>query len=186
MIDLFQAAGEIQDFCSRQGWKFCFIGGLALQRWGRPRITQDIDLTLLTGFGDEKRFIDVLLQRYSARVQNAAEFALRNRVLLLSTGSGIGIDVALGAIPFEGQLVARASPFEFLPGQSLVSCSAEDLVVLKAFADRPRDWDDIEGVILRQRNLDWDYIESQIRPLADAKESPEIVDRLRQMRQSTD
>jgi hypothetical protein len=182
MIDLFQTAATIQDFCCRQGWKFCFIGGVALQRWGRPRVTQDVDLTLLTGFGDETRFIDILLQQYSSRVQDATEFALRNRVLLLSTGSGIGIDVALGAIPFEEQLVARATSFEFLPGCSLLTCSAEDLVVLKAFADRPRDWDDVEGIAVRQQTLDWDYIESQIRPLAEAKESPHILDRLTQLR----
>lgn len=28
-----EAAGEVQRFCQRQGWRFCFIGGVALQRW---------------------------------------------------------------------------------------------------------------------------------------------------------
>ena len=28
------AAGEVQGFCQRQAWRFCFIGGVALQRWG--------------------------------------------------------------------------------------------------------------------------------------------------------
>ena len=31
------------------------MGGVALQRWGEPRLTQDVDLTLLTGFGDEEQ-----------------------------------------------------------------------------------------------------------------------------------
>ncbi len=39
------AAGEVERFCQRQGWRFCFIGGVALQRWGEPRLTQDVDLT---------------------------------------------------------------------------------------------------------------------------------------------
>lgn len=48
------AAGEVQSYCRGRGWRFCFIGGVALQRWGEPRLTQDVDLTLLTGFGDEE------------------------------------------------------------------------------------------------------------------------------------
>ncbi len=28
------AAGEVQQFCQRRGWCFCFIGGVAVQRRG--------------------------------------------------------------------------------------------------------------------------------------------------------
>jgi len=34
MIELYQAASEIQRLCDGEGWGFCFIGGLAVQRWG--------------------------------------------------------------------------------------------------------------------------------------------------------
>ena len=47
------AAWEAQQKLSRGGFRFCFIGGLALQRWGEPRYTQDVDLTLLCPFGEE-------------------------------------------------------------------------------------------------------------------------------------
>jgi len=47
------AAAELQDFYKQRGWKFCFIGGVAVQAWGNPRLTQDVDLTILTGFGEE-------------------------------------------------------------------------------------------------------------------------------------
>jgi hypothetical protein len=184
MIELFRVASDVENLCRRQGWRFCFIGGVTLQRWGCSRVTQDVDLTLLTGFGDESRFVDVLLQHYSARVQNATEFALRNRVLLLATDSGIGIDVALGALPYEERLIARATPFEFFPDAILTTCSAEDLITLKAFADRPRDWDDIEGIVSRQEHLDWHTIESELWQLVELKESPEILDHLRQIRQT--
>ena len=104
-------------------------------------------------------------------------------MLLLQSDSGIGIDIALGGLPFEQLVLQRASPFEFLPGLELVTCSAEDLIVLKSFADRPRDWVDVESVIGRQhQGLDWLYIERSLAPLAEAKESPEILDRLRRLR----
>jgi hypothetical protein len=104
-------------------------------------------------------------------------------VLLLQSESGIGIDIALGGLPFEQLAVERATPFEFLPDVVLVTCSAEDLIVLKSFADRPRDWVDVEGVIVRQRSaLDWTYVERHLRPLVELKESPDILARLRRLR----
>ena len=27
MIDLFRVAEDVQTLCTRQGWRFCFIGG---------------------------------------------------------------------------------------------------------------------------------------------------------------
>ena len=51
MNPIFAAAREIQDFCRGRGWRSCVIGGLAVQRWGEPRLTRDVDVTLLTGFG---------------------------------------------------------------------------------------------------------------------------------------
>src|SRR5579864_5144154 len=64
------AAAEVENFCRSQGWQFCFIGGVAVQRWGMPRFTQDVDLTLLTGFGTEVHFADALLQHFQGRLSN--------------------------------------------------------------------------------------------------------------------
>ena len=179
MKTLFGLAAEVQGFLEDQGWKFAFIGGLALQRWGEPRLTVDVDLTLLAGFGDEEKFIDELLKRYKGRREDTREFALKTRVLLLQSEDGIGIDISLGALPFEEVLIERATYFEFLPGLKILTCSAEDQVVLKAFADRARDWADLEGILIRQQDrLEWEYINKHLPPLCAAKEAPEILDKL--------
>jgi hypothetical protein len=173
------AAADLQAVCEGEGWRFCFIGGLAVQRWGEPRETVDVDLTLLTGFDREDRFIAPLIARFEPRIDAAADFARVNRVLLLRAQSGVGLDIALGGLPFEEALVDRSSHFSFPPGHSLRTCSAEDLVVLKAFADRPKDWVDVDGIILRQSGrLDWVYVRAQLAPLAELKDAPEILDRL--------
>ena len=182
MKSLFQAAAELEAFLIDRGWRYCFIGGLALQRWGQPRLTNDIDLTILTGFGNEAAFVDALLGRYQARITDGRDFALQHRVLLLQSQEGIPIDVALGGIAFEEQVVSRATRYEFLPALSLLTCSAEDLVILKAFADRPRDWGDVETIIARrQARLDWDYIYEQLEPLCQVNDHPEIVDRVHRL-----
>jgi len=173
--DLVQAADSLQNFCVDRDWKFCFIGGLALQYWGRPRLTQDVDLCLLTGFGNEDSYIDPLLDEYGARIGDPRDFALTNRVLLLETSEGIGLDISLGAIPFEQQVVSRSREVEFLPDVSLRICSAEDLIVFKAFADRLQDWADVENVVKKQKDaLDWGYIDQQLETLCELKEAPEI------------
>jgi hypothetical protein len=61
--------GHHQAFCDKQGWRACFVGGIAVQRWGEPRVTRDVDLTLLTGFGSEDDFVDLL--RELARLRSA-------------------------------------------------------------------------------------------------------------------
>lgn len=49
----------------------------------------------------------------------------------------------------------------------------------KAFAVRAKDWLDVEGILIRQsRQLDWTYIRRQLKPLAELKESPEMLDEL--------
>jgi len=181
--DLFQAAGDLQSLCHAQGWQFCFIGGLAVQRWGEPRETVDVDISLFTGFGEVDDFYEVLLEQFEPRIANAAAFAKERRVLLLRSRSGVGIDVSLAALPYEALVIQRASSFDYPRGITLLTCSAEDLIVLKAFAGRGRDWDDVERVIVRQTGkLDWVYIREQLRPLAELKDAPEIVDELESRR----
>src|SRR5258706_2745941 len=151
--DLLVAAAKLESTFRGHAWKFCFIGGVAAQRWRDPRFTQDIDLTLLTGFGEEEKFIDTLLQHLNPRRPDAREFALRNRVLLAQTRENLenaDVDIALGALPFEQRTIERASAWKVRDDVVLTTCSAEDLVVHKAFAGRDLDWGDVERVLIRQ------------------------------------
>ena len=43
-------------------------------------MTQDVDLSLFTGFGDEENYSNILLQRFQSRLPDALAFALTNRV----------------------------------------------------------------------------------------------------------
>jgi hypothetical protein len=114
----------------------------------------------------------------------AREFAQTRRVLLLQTKGGVGIDVALGAFPFEEEAVRRGQDITLLPGRALRLCTAEDLIVFKTFAARSQDWRDVEMTIVRQGDeaLDWRYIEEQLRPLLELKEAPELFDQLETLR----
>jgi len=72
-------------------------------------VTRDVDLTLLTSFGDEEPFVERLLENFASRVPDARALARRARVVLLRSRSGIPVDIELGALPFEERSVARSS-----------------------------------------------------------------------------
>ncbi len=185
MIEVLRAASEVQEFLEQRGWPFAFIGGLAVNRWGRARLTNDADICLYTDIGGEEVYIDALVGRFTPRRTDAKEFALVSRVVLLSSERGFGVDVSLGAFEFERRAVSRGSSCDFPEGVTLRTVSAEDLIVYKAFAGRPQDWIDVEGILVRQEGkLDWGTLIDELTPLCELKEAPETVDRLLALRDS--
>ena len=50
MLALFREAHRLEKIFNKHRWKYCFIGGLAVQKWGQARVTEDINLTIFTGF----------------------------------------------------------------------------------------------------------------------------------------
>ena len=81
-MNLLKAAFEIARFLEEQGIPYFVIGGLALQHWGEPRFTRDVDITVLVTSKDLESFVDTVLARFQARIHDAREFALCHRVLL--------------------------------------------------------------------------------------------------------
>jgi len=80
-----------------------------------------------------------------ARDARARDFALKCRVLKLRAPGGVPIDVSLGALPFEVEVLERAVRWRLSPTVELVVCSPEDLLIYKLIAGRPRDLLDVDG-----------------------------------------
>lgn len=187
MSGILRAAVEVSNQIHRLNLPHCLIGGIALQRWGEPRMTLDVDVTILTGFGNEQQVFRKLSQLFAPRIPDAEAFAMRNRIALLMTSDGVGVDVSFGAIPFEERVIERASDWVIPDHGTIKTCSGNDLVVLKAFAARDQDWIDIRGVLIRQgKRIDREVIFEELTPLVELKEEPEILDRLTQLFQETD
>ena len=177
--NILQAAVMLGSYLETSKFSYCLIEGVAHQRWGEPRQTADVDAVLFTDFGNETQFAELLIEQFASRIENPLPFAIQNRIVLLETEDGIGIDISFGGMPYERDMIARASDWD-IPGHGMLrTCSAEDLVVLKSFASRPQDWIDVEKVIIRQgAKLDRELISKELQPLVDLKEEPEIMDRL--------
>jgi len=173
------AALEAQQVCINTGYRFCVIGGVALQRWGEPRFTADADFSVLVEPGQESHAVRCLLDELPARIDDAAGFAERTRVVLAQSDQGVGIDIVLAGLPFEERVIERSSLWQLDNSVTLRTCSAEDLLVMKAFAARDKDWADVTSVLERQAGkLDLDRVRLELAPLAEAKEAPEIIEQL--------
>ena len=178
----FQAALEIQGFFEQQNLQFMFIGGLANLRWGQQRTTENVDGMLLTFFTDEERIVKSMLERFASRISDAETLALKHRVLLLKASNGIGLDIALGGLPFEQRMVERSSLFTFEENVVLRTCSAEDLVVLKAFAAKDDDWAGVGAILERQKGkLDITSILENLHTISEIKGDPEVMVRIKVM-----
>jgi len=136
-------------------------------------------VTVFTGIGDEAQFIDELIRRFESRVGQARDFALKHRVLLLRATNGIPLDVTLGALPFEEKAVASAHSEEIVTGVTLQLAAPGALVVFKVFADRPQDWLDIEGIIVKSgRLIDWNEVRADLTALLALKGDVSALGRL--------
>jgi hypothetical protein len=175
-------AVEMGLYLDQRDWPYCFIGGVAYQRWGEPRQTVDVDGVLFSGFGDEQKFAEALTSDFKSRIDDPVQFAIQNRILLLESSSGVGIDLSLGGLPYEERMISRSTDWDVPSHGRIKTCSADDLIVLKTVASRPQDWIDVEKVIIRQDNkLDRELIMKELQPLADLKEEPEIVKQLQRL-----
>jgi len=172
---IFEAALAAQAVCRKIGLPFCIIGGVALQRWGEPRYTADVDLSVLVEAGREALAAQALIAELSPRIEDAEGFAARTRVVLLRTREGVDIDIVLAGLPFEARVIERSTLWNLDETASLRTCSAEDLLVMKAFAGRDKDWADVTSVLERQGGkLHIDQVRSELRPLVEAKQEPRL------------
>lgn len=136
------------------------IGGQAVLVHGRARLTEDIDITL--GAGPD-RLPDVLAVCVAAGLaplpENPAEFVRDTFVLpARHRATGMRVDLIFSTTPYERQAIERAQPVR-VGGVEARVATAEDLVLHKLFAGRPRDLEDAESVVRRKGGeLDWDYL----------------------------
>jgi len=151
------------------------IGGVAASLLGRSRLTADTDALILLSVDDIPHLLELAeVEGLQPRIANVAEFARRNRVVLLRhVASGIGVDISLGLLPFEVETVERSQ--EHRAGSLVVRLpTPEDLIILKAVAHRPKDLLDIEAVIATQERLDTARIRFWVQQFADLLELPEL------------
>lgn len=182
MNPLFACAEEVQDYCRSRDWGFCLVGGIAVMRWSGHRVTPDVDLEVVTPFGDEPTMIEGFYRRFEPRFEDCREFSARTRVVKFIASNGVTVDVALGRSRRLLRMISRASVWD-PEGSHLLTCGAEDLIVNKTVSGRPHDWDDIEHVVASRGDaLDAGLVMREFVPIA--QQSHHLTDPLSQLQRS--
>lgn len=167
---------SLQKLISRFNDRGVVIGGIAASVLGQARYTEDLDATFLLSTKDIPQFLEAAKQEgIEPRIDNAEEFARKNRIFLLRhVITHTNIDVSLGIMPFEEEMVERSVLHEFDDTLQIRLPTPEDLIIMKAIAHRPKDYEDIRTLASKYPKLDYQRIEQWVKEFAEVIEAPDL------------
>ncbi len=182
MSNRFQdALAQVVAFLEKHTLHYAIIGGIANQIWGQARFTYDIDVKILIPDSD----YDAVRSLINRVFPVPGRPGLPPTPLIISVQIDEIIVDFLMAIPGYDEMLVRRAKKHQVEDLSFRVCTAEDLVIQKAIAGRPKDWLDIEGILIEQQSaLDWKYIDNWLKQFAEALEDPEILPRYQRLRKS--
>ncbi|MBN2548281.1 MAG: nucleotidyltransferase [Anaerolineales bacterium] len=165
----------LQNLLSEFNNQGVIIGGIAASLLGAPRYTVDLDAVFLLSTADIPRLIRVAATLgIEPRIANVEAFAQKSRVLLLRhAASGTGIDLSLGVLPFEIEMVERSQVFE-VGSLMLRLPTPEDLIILKAVAHRAKDLADIQAIAASHPDLDRSRIRYWVEQFGEVLDLPDL------------
>ena len=175
---LLDALDALQHLLSRFDNRGVIIGGAAVSILGRARFTEDVDAMFLLSNKDLPHLLEMAKEEgIEPRVDDAVDFARKNRVLLLKhTLTDTGIDISLGALPFEEEMVERSELYEVDETLQLRLPTPEDLIIMKAIAHRPKDLEDIRTIADKYPNMDIERIKKWVKAFGEVLETPDLWD----------
>ena len=175
-LEPFRAAIEaLQRLLEKQNNRGVIIGGVAVGFLGKPRFTADVDAMFLLSLQDIPQFLKLASKEdIVPRIKDAEAFAGKTRVLLLKHApSEMEIDISLGILPFEEQIVERGIT-KMVSGLSIRLPTPEDLIIMKAIAHRPKDLEDIRTIADKYPKLDVKRIKQWVTEFGEVLETPEL------------
>ena len=116
---------------------------------------------------------------FTTRAADQVKMSRRTRVLTLCDPSGINVDLILGMLPFDEDLVDRATEINLVDSSTIRVALPEHLVVMKAIAWRPKDQQDIREIVSTCDVMDRDFIVETLSQYAELMEVPERVNELK-------
>ena len=151
---------------------YMVIGGQAVLLYGEPRLTRDIDITLGVDIDHlEKVLIVVESLNLEILPENFTEFVTQTKALpTQEPKSGIRVDFIFSNSEYEQQAFKRVYSVS-LNKTNVDFAAIEDLIIHKIFASRPRDIEDVRGILLKNKEIDKIYIEHWLGEFDEALDS---------------
>jgi hypothetical protein len=162
------------------GFEYALVGGVAVIVNGHNRYTVDVDALVW----DLDVRLDELLSLLKARdivpvTGEQPQLARRNRLIHLIWQGRTYVDVMLGFLPLERDILDHAKTMDLREGLPAKIASPEDLVIMKLTASRAKDIQDVIALKELYPDLDRDRIRAIVTDYAEALERQDILDNLR-------
>lgn len=173
----FELLADLAGVLRRWGDRWYVFGAQSVLIWGRPRLTADVDVTVALEPDDPNRFVlEMRGSGFELRVHDVDEFVRRTHVLpFVHSKSGMPLDVVLAASGLESGFLDRARRTR-IGDLEIPVISPEDLIIAKILAGRPKDLDDVIGVLARQKgHLDLSRIRGTLRSLEKVLAQSDLV-----------
>ena len=175
---------RVIDFLNEHNIPYMLIGGLTISIWGEMRVTHDADFIVAIDM-PLADFRKLVLEHFPARSTNIPPHKLSPYVIHFWASPNVAADILVSIFDYEKKAIERAVNAQVL-GVPVRVCTAEDFIIHKVIANRGKDWDDIEGILVRQRGkLDLAYIRNWLSQFAEALEDPEILSRFDELYKTT-
>lgn len=147
-----EQAVHLLDTCELRG---VVVGGLAVSAWGRPRVTQDVDLVVDIPKEKMETFLQTAHEQgYQYDERDALELLtggfIRLTPLHTDTDVPFPLDILLADTELHQNTLARRMKIQFDDLQIWIS-APEELILMKLVAFRPQDTFDLETIIEEMR-----------------------------------
>lgn len=174
---LLAALADLMKWLDATNMPSMVIGGVAASVLGQPRLTQDVDALAILPEGEWANAVSTAARHgILPRIENPLDFARRSRVLLMRhVESGIDIDVTFGGLLFE-QAAIDNSKIHDIGGLRVRLPRVEDLLIMKAVARRPKDLQDIEGLLAAHPEADVATVRQWVSEFATAMSTSDMLD----------
>jgi hypothetical protein len=147
---------------------YMIIGGQAVLLYGEPRLTRDIDITLGASLERLSDIIRLVEGNGLEILVDPLEFTPNTLVLpCRDLETGIRVDFIFSWSAYEEQALRRVRTVD-LSGIGVKFASLEDVIIHKVIAGRPRDWEDVRLLLVKNPDFDQQYIESWLQQFDEA------------------
>ncbi len=149
-------------------------------------MTGDVDVTVdLKQEGPHMLLDELSSAGFALRIDLSEDFLRESRLLpLVHTPTAMPVDLVIAGSSLHAEFLARRR-FVDIGGLRVPMLSPEDLVVTKILAGRPKDIEDVRGVLLEQPRLNIESVRELLGDLAIALGDPSLLRRFERIVRKT-
>lgn len=144
--------------------------------YGEPRLTRDIAITLGVNIDGLDRLLNAIRELSLKPLPEDVQSFVKETMVLpaLDEYTGIRVDFIFSYTPFETNAIGRAKTVMILD-QKVAFASPEDLIIHKIFAGRPRDYEDVRIILIKNPDIEKPYIRKWLKEFDESSDTKEFL-----------